>query len=273
MEGSRCKVWTELERWQLMSRFASLAATSSASTTQTYNSATLFPTIFLHIRHGLTGEELLPTMESQAPDFAHNLVQWYIMNYDEFRPRLNSNDEEAQCRFHITTAQRKGIVPTNANRLILPTLLIETLSKLGLPPTGSSSQPEPIHLQLNLFWLQSMEECEVCGNKREGEYIPFYNCRFCGERPTMHHGKCCPKRGEDNLVHGDLRDGYSLQLLLQSVMDPERYERLERLHTREGLTSLSCGPLPFKRPPRYPRYLPTIPIVMGGNPQNLENLD
>ena len=34
--------------------------------------------------------------------------------------------------------------------------------------------------------------CEHCGETSPG--IPFKDCRFCGEKPCYHHGRCCPKR-------------------------------------------------------------------------------
>ena len=251
MEGFKCETWVGLERWKDMCIYAATKKEPSPKGDDRDAPSPLFPHIYLHTLHGLTGKQLLPTVECQTPEFTSMVVEWYIENYDAFRPKHDEGEEIAQCRFHITLAQPEQTIPAAANRLILPTLLIELLGKLGLPPIGSDVQPEPIHLQVNLLWLQTMEGCEVCGERAAEEYIPFYNCRFCGARPVKHHGKCCPKRREDNRVHGDLRDEYSLQLLLQSIMDPERYDQLERKYSRDFLASLSHGPLPFRAPPGY----------------------
>ena len=156
MEGFRCEKWVELERWKYMCVYASTKREPSEGTDHHEAPIPLFPNIHLHTLHGLTGEQLLPPMECQAPDFTSSVVEWYIENYDVFRPRHDAGEEIAQCRFHITSAQREEAIPAMANRLILPTLLIELLGKLGLPPIGSSVQPEPIHLQVNLLWLQTI---------------------------------------------------------------------------------------------------------------------
>ena len=252
IEGYRCEKWIALERWKDMSTFELNTRELAASAHQQEAIRILFPEIFLHTVHGLTGKQVLAPMRCPAPDFTTNVVEWYINNFDTFRPKYQEGDElETQCRFYVTWASRASGTPDNANRVNLPILLIELLDVLGLPPMGSTIQPEAIHLQVNLIWLQTMDICEICGSRTEGEYIPFYNCRFCGARPSKHHGKCCPKKCEDNRVHGDLRDEYGLQLLLQSVMDFTRYDQLERKYAREFLTSLSHGPIPFRRPPSY----------------------
>ena len=251
LENLRCEKWVELERWKDMCVYAATMREPPPEGEDTETlSIPLFPQIYLHTIHGLTGKQLLPTAKCQAPEFTSMVVEWYIDHYDTFRPKDEEGEAMTQCRFYITSAQHEQAVPMAANRLILPTLLIELLDKIGLPPIGNGVQPDPIHIQLHLLWLQTMEGCEVCGEKAPEEYIPFYNCRFCGERPAKHHGRCCPKRSEDNRVHGDLRDEYSLQLLLQSIMDPDRYDRLERKYSRDFLTSHSQGPIPFRRPPR-----------------------
>ena len=33
--------------------------------------------------------------------------------------------------------------------------------------------------------------CRVCGKTFKGEVLPFRDCRFCGESPCWHHGRCC----------------------------------------------------------------------------------
>ena len=37
--------------------------------------------------------------------------------------------------------------------------------------------------------------CSICG---EFARVPFRYCRFCGNSPSWHHGRCCPARASDN---------------------------------------------------------------------------
>ena len=140
-----------------MCAYASTARGPLEGTYSHEASMSRFPSIHLHTVHGLTGKQLLHTMECPAPDFTASVVEWYINNFDTFRPRHDDGDEIAQCRFYVTLAKGARATPDTANRLNLPTLLIELLSTLGLPPIGSSAQPDPIHLQVNLLWLQTMD--------------------------------------------------------------------------------------------------------------------
>ena len=174
LENLRCEKWVELERWKDMCVYAATMCEPPPEGEDTETlPIPLFPQIYLHTLHGLTGKQLLPTAKCQAPEFTSMVVEWYIDHYDTFRPKDEEGEEMAQCRFYITSAQHEQAVPMAANRLILPTLLIELLDKIGLPPIGNGVQPDPIHIQLHLFWLQTMEGCEVCGDKAPEECIPI----------------------------------------------------------------------------------------------------
>ena len=35
--------------------------------------------------------------------------------------------------------------------------------------------------------------CEICGWWDHLSPFPFPNCYWCGDRPSYHHGRCCPK--------------------------------------------------------------------------------
>lgn len=36
--------------------------------------------------------------------------------------------------------------------------------------------------------------CEFCRQRFPPEIFPFEACFFCGDRPSWHHGRCCPQR-------------------------------------------------------------------------------
>ena len=36
--------------------------------------------------------------------------------------------------------------------------------------------------------------CEFCHQLYDGETLPFQYCRYCGDAPSHHHGRCCPQR-------------------------------------------------------------------------------
>ena len=36
--------------------------------------------------------------------------------------------------------------------------------------------------------------CEICRQLYDGETLPFEHCRYCGDTPSYHHGRCCPRR-------------------------------------------------------------------------------
>jgi hypothetical protein len=38
---------------------------------------------------------------------------------------------------------------------------------------------------------QSRSTCSVCLMYAD---VPFPRCKFCGEDPCFHHGRCCPER-------------------------------------------------------------------------------
>ena len=37
--------------------------------------------------------------------------------------------------------------------------------------------------------------CEVCGERHYGEPVPlqYPDCRTCSDKPSHHHGRCCPE--------------------------------------------------------------------------------
>ena len=39
-------------------------------------------------------------------------------------------------------------------------------------------------------------KCEFCDECALGEEFPFEHCRSCGDRPSWHHGRCCPEKQE-----------------------------------------------------------------------------
>ena len=48
------------------------------------------------------------------------------------------------------------------------------------------SEPEPKRPRPN-----PPQTCRVCGGFAR---VPFAVCNFCGDRPSWHHGRCCPAR-------------------------------------------------------------------------------
>ena len=46
----------------------------------------------------------------------------------------------------------------------------------------------------SLSWEEGV--CELCWDWRRGEPWPlkFEQCRFCGDKPSRHHGQCCPHK-------------------------------------------------------------------------------
>jgi len=49
-----------------------------------------------------------------------------------------------------------------------------------------------------LVSLIPLRVCEFCGRCYPGEQFPFPQCRFCGDSPSWHHGRCCLERPRGN---------------------------------------------------------------------------
>ena len=58
--------------------------------------------------------------------------------------------------------------------------------------------------------------CEYCGRWCAPEPFPFPSCRYCGARPSYHHGRCCPMKPQPRT--GVCVTGLILILLLFLVM-------------------------------------------------------
>ena len=66
----------------------------------------------------------------------------------------------------------------NSTRLLMSATTAPTANHLG-----QVVGPEPV----------DNYGCEICRWWSNGSPFPFPNCIYCGERPTYHHGRCCPQ--------------------------------------------------------------------------------
>jgi hypothetical protein len=53
------------------------------------------------------------------------------------------------------------------------------------------SEPRPSSSNTNNNKVRPRGHCCYCG---VAAFIPYAECNFCGEKPSYHHGRCCPNR-------------------------------------------------------------------------------
>ena len=204
-------------------------------------------TLQVTLTFGASGETV--SIEAPAQVFAYTLVEWFMRHRSLFTAKFAPQAgvwRTARCVYSVS---RRGDTLIAGCRLHLPSMLVDVLTHaLRAPPTDTEIQ---WRTEVGILW-QLTKVCEICGTSSEefDEFTPFVNCRYCGARPCLHHGRCCPIRnGRREMTqprpprqrYMDMRNETNVHRILQATMSTSHHHAVVQRHMQVSASGI-CDP-------------------------------
>jgi hypothetical protein len=86
----------------------------------------------------------------------------------------------------LTEIEAKGLMGqavTEAKLVTVPEITQEWIPRMGIKGRLVNNQSTSTGAQLSI--------CSLCSQYAD---VPFFQCNFCGDSPSFHHGRCCPDK-------------------------------------------------------------------------------
>ena len=177
--------------------------------------------ITLSIINGITGENIYRSV-FRWPLLGHTLIRWFLESPIRYDPKCKA-DSGYYCRYVASNGK--------SGRLHLLALMLDIISDEP-PPTQE--------MTIQLFWT-GKATCEICHYAHALETFPYIHCRFCGQRPARHHGRCCPTRTLGRRTpdrHDYLCDPNVLIAFMWHLLDTHRFRGVIFTNEPEELAAI-----------------------------------
>lgn len=204
--------------------------------------------ISIEVLVGPSGQTIPPRdprkIECRLNDMTRALAVWFIENRAQLESMPLTNGEHAKYLYQLTVKRENGesIPPRPMGRVHFASMAIDLFKQLMDIPFIESRNLVQVEFRL---LLSASKVCEICGSKIMDEFIPFHNCRRCGQMPALHHGRCCPSLAVSHSNRHrpnkflDIRGPYFTLHLLEFTLPSKVYVDFYTRYLRGSLDSLT----------------------------------